>query len=277
VTPGSGFSVLMAVYGGDRGDWLSEALASLGAQTLPADEIVVVEDGPVPADVAQALDDAARTMPVQRVVLPRNLGLSGALQAGLAACRYDLVARMDSDDIAEPTRFERQVGAMRARPSLSVLGGYVAEFGTDPEQPYAIRKVPVGAREVRRVARWRSPVNHPAVMLRKDDIDRVGGYAGFIGIEDYYLWAKLLAAGMQLDNLPQVLVRQRAGAALGRRRGGWRYARTELELFRAFVRIGFLTRPQAVAGLVLRLPVRIFPDRLRSWIYRRLLRRKLPG
>jgi hypothetical protein len=166
---------------------------------------------------------------------------------------------------------------MVARPALSALGGYVAEFAHDPQAPYAIRTVPVGEREVARVARWRSPLNHPAVILRKSDIEQVGGYAGFTGIEDYYLWGKLLAAGMHLDNLPEILVRQRAGAAMGRRRGGWGYARTEVALFRAFVRIGFLTPLQATAGLLLRLPVRIVPDGLRTWIYRHLLRRTLPS
>ena len=272
----TGFSVLMAVYAGDRADWLSEAIDSLRAQTRPADEIVIVEDGPVSAAVAQVLD-AAGDLPVRRVRLPHNVGLGAALQAGLLECRHDLVVRADSDDINEPARFERQVSVMVARPALSVLGGYVAEFACDPQVPYAIRTVPVGEREVARVARWRCPLNHPAVILRKSDVERVGGYAGFTGIEDYYLWGKLLAAGLRLDNLPEVLVRQRAGAAMGRRRGGWGYARTEVALFRAFVRIGFLTWPQAAAGLLLRLPVRIVPDGPRIWIYRHLLRRTLPG
>jgi glycosyltransferase involved in cell wall biosynthesis len=265
----------MAVYAGDRPDWVADALSSLAGQSLLADEIVIVEDGPLPVRVSRILDEMSTRLPIHRITLAVNGGLSAALQVGLAQCRFELIARMDSDDIAEPERFERQIAVLSARPWLSVLGGYVAEFIDDPAIPYAIRKVPTGERKAARVARWRSPVNHPAVMFRRADVMAVGGYTGFTGIEDYYLWGKLLAAGRHIDNLPEILVRQRAGAALGRRRGGRDYARTEFALFRAFVDIGFLSRPQACLGLLMRLPVRLVPDGLRSWIYRHLLRRRM--
>ena len=268
-------SVLMAVYAGDRADWVRAALQSLQDQTHPAEQVVVVEDGPIPADVSTALDDFSAALPIERVTLPANRGLSHALQEGLAHCRFEFVARMDSDDLAVPQRFRRQADVLEARPELSALGGYVTEFTDDPSVPYAVREVPVGTAKVRKVARWRSPVNHPAVMFRRDDVRAVGGYGAFTGLEDYYLWAKLLTAGHQIDNLPEVLVQQRAGADLGRRRGGWRYAAQEIRLFREFVRMGFLSVPHAVAGLALRLPVRLVPRLLRSGVYRHALRRRL--
>ena len=207
----SPLSVLMAVYAGDRADWLADALSSLALQTRPAEEIIVVEDGPLPVQLSGVLDEMTTRLPIQRIALTVNGGLSAALQAGLEQCRFELIARMDSDDIAEPQRFERQLAVLSTRRSLSVLGGYVAEFTDDPASPYAIRKVPTGEQKVAKVARWRSPVNHPAVMFRRADVMAVGGYSGFTGIEDYYLWGKLLAAGRHIDNLPEILVRQRAG------------------------------------------------------------------
>lgn len=266
-------TVLMAVHLGDRGAWVDEALASLAAQTRPAQEIVIVEDGPIGADVDAVLTDRAAQLPITRLALPRNIGLAGALQAGLQVCRTELIARADSDDVNEPARFADQLAALSARPSLSVLGGYVSEFADDSRRPYAIRTVPTGSTAVARAARWRSPVNHPAVMFRRSHVVAVGGYEGFVGLEDYFLWGKLLAAGREIDNLPEVLVRMRAGAAQAGRRGGWRYALTEARLFREFVRIGFLTWPQAATGLLVRLPVRLVPDRARSFVYRRLLRK----
>ncbi|HRW18356.1 MAG TPA: glycosyltransferase [Dermatophilaceae bacterium] len=266
-------SALLAVWAGDRPEWVDEALRSLQAQTRPADQIVVVEDGPIADELSLVLDDAGQRLPITRVRLPHNRGLSDALQAGLPACEHELVARVDADDICVPERFERQLAAFAAQPELAALGGFCAEFVDDPMRPYAIRTVPVGADEVDRVARWRSPLNHPTVMLRRSAVLAVGGYDGFVGIEDYYLWAKLIVAGYRIDNLAEVLVRQRAGPQLGRRRGGWRYARTEAKLLWQFTRIGFLSRPQAVAGMAMRVPVRLVPNRLRSGIYRRLLRR----
>jgi glycosyltransferase involved in cell wall biosynthesis len=265
-----GFSVLMAVWSGDRAEWVQQALRSITEQTLAASEVVVVEDGPISVQVRAVLD--ACELPMVRVALPANVGLGGALQAGLARCGYELVARADSDDVNEPGRFASQVAVMRARPELSVLSGYVSEFVDDPDRPYAIRTVPIGVGAVTRAARWRSPVNHPAAMLRLSHVRDVGGYSGFVSLEDYYLWGKLLAAGHQIDNLPEVLVRMRAGASQGRRRGGLRYARTEIALLRAFVRIGFLTPWQAVGGLIIRVPVRLVPGPLRTFVYRRVLR-----
>jgi glycosyltransferase involved in cell wall biosynthesis len=266
-------TVLMAVYLADRAAWVDQALASLAEQTVPAAEIIIVEDGPIPAEVDAVLTARAAQLPITRLAIAENIGLSGALQAGLEICRTELVARADSDDVNEPERFALQLAALTARPDLSVLSGYVSEFTDDSRAPYAVRTVPIGAAAVARAARWRSPVNHPAVMFRRSHVLAVGGYNGFVGIEDYFLWAKLLAAGRHIDNLPEVLVRMRAGAAQGRRRGGLGYARTEVRLFREFVRIGFLTRPQAVAGLLVRLPVRLVPDRVRSLLYRHVLRR----
>ena len=270
-------SVLMAVYAGDRAPWLAAALASLQDQTTPAQQVVVVEDGPIEPAVAGVLEDFAGRLPLTRVALPTNQGLAAALQAGLERCEFDLVARADADDICTPGRLGRQLEVMSAQPDLSALGGLVAEFDEDPEHPYAVRPVATGRATVARRARWRCPLNHPTVMFRRADVLAVGGYSGYVGIEDYHLWGKLLAGGYHLDNLAEVLVLQRAGAALGRRRGGWRYAKTEVGLLRGLVDLGFLSRGQAVVGGLLRVPVRLVPSALRVLLYNRALRRRLEG
>ena len=266
------FAVLMAVYAGESALFLAAALASLRRQQLGARQIVVVEDGPLTPALYQVLDQYQQCLPLKRILLARNQGLAAALQQGLQVCDYELVARMDADDIAVPERFARQVAVMQARPELSVLGSYVAEFADDPAQPYALRRVPLGVTALAVAARWRCPLNHPSVILRKTPVLAVGGYEGFRGIEDYYLWGRLLVAGKQLDNLPEVLMQVRAGSDLGRRRGGWVYARRELQLYGVFWRMGFMTWYQALAGVLLRLPVRLMPAWLRAWIYQRAIR-----
>lgn len=269
------YSVLMSVYAGDRPDWLDVALRSLRDQTLPPTEVVVVEDGEIGPDLAATLDRWADELPIQRLALPTNEGLSKALQAGLAKCRFEIVGRMDADDYSEPDRFETQVGALISRPEVSVLGGHAAEFEDDPEACYGVRRVPVGIRRVAHSARWRCPVNHPSVVFRRDDVIAAGGYEGFVGIEDYYLWARMLTAGQAIDNLDRIVVRLRAGQALRRRRGGWQYARQETALFRSFVSMGFMNRPQAAAGLALRVPLRVVPGPARVLAYRTVLRKRI--
>ena len=265
----------MAVYAGEQAPHLAQALASLCEQQLPAQQVVIVEDGPLTPELMQVLNDYEVKLPLLRMVQPQNLGLAAALQLGLEACTYELVARMDADDVAVPSRFARQIAVMSKRPSLSVLGSYVAEFIDNPQQPYALRPVPVGESAVAAAARWRCPLNHPSVIVRKSHLLAVGGYSGFRGIEDYYLWGRLLVAGKSIDNLHEVLMLVRAGADLGRRRGGWVYAQRELLLYKAFWQMGFMTWYQALCGVLLRLPVRLLPSGLRSWIYQRAIRRAL--
>ena len=269
------YSVLISVYAGDRPDWLDVALRSLRDQTLPAAEVVVVEDGDLGPELSATLDRWSDELPIQRLPLATNQGLSKALQAGLGKCRYEIVGRMDADDYSEPDRFEAQVGALVGRPEVSVLGGHAAEFEDDPEACYGVRRVPVGATRVARSARWRCPVNHPSVVFRRPDVLAAGGYEGFVGIEDYYLWARMLTAGLAIDNLDRIVVRLRAGQALRRRRGGWQYARQETALFRSFVAMGFMGWPQAVAGLALRVPLRVVPGPARVLAYRTVLRKRI--
>ena len=123
------FSVPMSVYHAENPKFLLESFDSIARQTWQPSEIVLVEDGPLtPAleAVIQLLRD--RFSILRTVQLEENQGLGAALNAGLAACRYELVARMDTDDIAVPWRFERQINEVSNDTTLSLVGSYVAEF-----------------------------------------------------------------------------------------------------------------------------------------------------
>ncbi|MGH3612768.1 MAG: glycosyltransferase, partial [Pseudonocardia sp.] len=98
-------SLLLPVWAGDRPAFLTEAFRStVDAQTHRPDQVVIVRDGPVDARLAACIDALAADspVPVEVVAIPRNVGLGPALDAGLEACRHDVVARMDADDISLP-------------------------------------------------------------------------------------------------------------------------------------------------------------------------------
>ena len=101
------FSVLMSVYQRESPEFLRQSLDSLAAQTIQADEVVIVKDGPVGAEIAAVIDSHSRKLPIVTLQLEKNAGLGPALNAGLSRCAGDLVARMDSDDICLPDRFEK--------------------------------------------------------------------------------------------------------------------------------------------------------------------------
>src|SRR5881409_322373 len=105
------FSVLLPVYAGNDPGFFSRAFESVTAeQERPPDEVVVVKDGPIPESIATRLKKLASVcaVPVTIVDLPENRGLGYALDAGMAACRHDIIARMDAEDVSLPERFLRQ-------------------------------------------------------------------------------------------------------------------------------------------------------------------------
>jgi len=113
------FSVLMSIYMNEKAPYLASCLESLCAQTIPANEIVIVEDGPIREDLSKVIDSFMDRLPIRRHKLARNMGLGMALREGLCIVSHELVARMDSDDIAVPERFEAQLAAFASDPELA--------------------------------------------------------------------------------------------------------------------------------------------------------------
>ena len=263
----------MAYYASDDPEHLAAAFASVTtAQQLRPDEVVLVQDGPVDAPLAQTVADlvADSPVPVQHVVLERNQGLSAALTAGLTHVRHELVARMDADDLSTPDRFARQIPAIAD--GLDVLGSALVEFGDDV--PERIRPVPIGQAEIVRQARVRSPFQHPSVVFRAEAVRKVGGYEDLPMLEDYWLWVRMLAAGARVDNLPEPLLRYRVDAGSYSRRGGRQLFRSELELQRRMRLIGFLSTGQWLRNVVVRASYRVLPESWRTALYRAVFARR---
>lgn len=272
------FSVLMAVYHKERAANLRCALQSVQAQTLPPDEIVVVRDGPIGSELDAVLKEFSRLYGnLIEVSLPVNGGLGKALNAGLAACSNEIVARMDSDDISVPYRFERLVSRISADRQLSLVGSAVAEFNVDSTILERVRKVPLTHDEILRRFSVLSPVNHPAVVYRRSAVLECGGYASEFAQEDYHLWAKMLARGCRFENSPEALLLMRTGDGLYDRRGGLRYARSEIRLQREFLRLGLINIPQFLFNSITRCGVRMMPGSVRQMVYKLFLRSGVPN
>ena len=162
------FSVLISVYQREKPQYLEQALESLLEQTLLPTEVVIVEDGPL-TDGLYAVIEAFKTRfaATVSVVLPRNVGLGLALNHGLKECHYPIVARMDSDDICKPRRFEKQLEILRTHKEIDVVGSWIDEFLGTKENIISTRKVPETHQEILHFARYRNPMNHPTVMFCK--------------------------------------------------------------------------------------------------------------
>lgn len=268
------YSVLMSVYGRERPEFLRESLDSLASQTVRADQVVIVKDGLLGAELESVLESYSSALPVAAVQLRQQAGLGPALSAGLAACENEIVARMDSDDICMPQRFERQLAFLVENPRVAAVGSAIGEFVDDPGHIVTIRRMPCDGAEVRKIAKFRNPLNHMTVMFRKSAVLAAGGYRHCPGLEDYDLWVRMLTRNMQIRNLPGILVLARCGNGMAQRRGGISYARNEIRLYREFLRIGFISAHEFALSVMMRTPVRLMSARLRPAIYRILLRRE---
>jgi glycosyltransferase involved in cell wall biosynthesis len=265
-------SVLMSVYNKESPENLHQCLDSLAIQTLPADEVVVVEDGPLVEQLEATIAAFRKILPIVSLPLPVHVGLGAALRAGLYKCQGKYVARMDSDDICVQDRFKKQVSFLDSNREIDVVGSAIAEFDVDCSVPRAIRLLPAAGHALRRFARFRTPMNHVTVVFRKASVVAAGNYESCLGFEDYHLWARMLAIGYRLHNTKDVLVYVRCGNGVQGRRGGFAYLKEEIK-FQSFLRkMGLLNACRSYFNILLRGPIRLAPDSVRSLCYSMFLR-----
>jgi glycosyltransferase involved in cell wall biosynthesis len=266
-------SVLMAVYGRESPDFLRECLASLATQTRLADEIVIVQDGPLTRSLEETIASFQSRLPILIVKLPVNVGLGAALRLGLSRCQGRFVARMDSDDLSRPWRFEKQLDFLESHPGVDVVGSAIAEFERDCSAPRFIRSLPADGNELLRFSKMRNPLNHMTVMFRRKAVLAAGSYQSCKGFEDYHLWAKMLLRGSSLHNLADILVLARCGNGMLNRRGGFAYFMEEINAQRMLAAMRFLNDFQFARNVMMRGPVRLVPNIMRSLFYRLFLRK----
>lgn len=268
-----GFTVLMSLYDKESPDFLKESLDSLIRQTLVPDEIVIVEDGPVGKSLESVLQEFGRRYDALKIIrLPQNLGLGDALNEGLKHCSDDLVARMDTDDIAKPERFRKQVEFMESHPDIDVISAWIEEFEGNTGNVTSIRKLPETHEEILKFAKFRNPINHPVAMFRKSAVIKAGNYRKFLLFEDYYLWARMLMNGSKFHNIQESLLYFRSSPDMFGRRGGWKYARDEFKFQKELHKMGLISFPELIKNETTRFGVRIVPNFLRKFLYRKLMR-----
>ena len=263
------FALLLPVYVRDDPGFFRAAFHSaVQEQTLRPDVVLLVRDGPLTEDLDRCIDQlcAESPVPVQLVPIERSTGLGPALDAGLAASPYDIVARMDSDDIAMPTRFEVQLPLIRG--GADIVGAGLIEFEDDPATPGRRRVPPTDPDDIRRYARIHDPFNHPTVIYRRSAVLAAGGYGDLPLMEDYWLFSRMLAGGARPMNVAEPLVYYRVGSGAYQRRGGREQLRSELALQRRLRDTGLISRGVYVRNVIVRGGYRLLPWRVRRTLYR---------
>jgi UDP-glucose 4-epimerase len=272
-------SVLMSLYIKEKPEYFRASMDSILAQTYPADEIVLIEDGPLTEELYRAVaeyeelcrnNDCYPDLHIH--AFPENRQLGRALAKGVELCRNELIARMDTDDIAMPDRLAKQTAYMDNHPEVSVAGGALREFN-DEGTVDRVKQMPKTQEEIRQYCKLRNPLNHMTVIYRRSAILEAGNYQHFPYLEDYSLWSRMIAKDYQIRNLEDVLVRARTSVGLVKRRSGWAYFKNFRKLRKLQHELGLtgtLEYTKVLAGTFI---VIMQPGWVKELAYKKVLRK----
>ena len=273
------FSVLISVYYKEIPRYLDRALQSItDDQILKPDEIVLIKDGPLTKELDEVIGKFKKKYPnlFKIVTLEKNYGLGKALNIGLENCTYELVARMDGDDISKPERFKKQIEIFQKNPKLDIVGSWIDEFIEKDEEIIvrSIRKVPETSEEIYQKLKSICAFNHVTVMYRKSKIIEAGSYLQEFALEDYYLWIRMALKRMKMFNYQKSLVLVRMNVEAIKRRGGLRLLKSDIKFQKKLYGFKFINKSELLKNLIKYTIYRLLPNELRGIIQRKIYRSK---
>jgi len=270
------YSVLMQVYDKVPAEQFEQAVESMAQQTHPPKDIVIICDGiltPEQNDVIERIQNRYVDITFTICRFDDRITVGKGSNYGLEKCQCQLVARMDSDDIAVPERCRLQAEQFAFNPELDIVGGYIEEFTEGKEGTPLVREVPLTCEELIQYARRRAPFNNVTVMMKRDSALAVGGYRDLTRAEDYDLYFRMLKNGSQGINLPVVMVRCRVSDDGYSRRKNWAHAKSIISVRRDFYRMGYTSLADFLIMTAVHIVVFLMPSGFTEWLYTKLLRR----
>lgn len=271
------FSVAMSVYKNDNAEFFDLALKSItDNQTVKPDEIVLIVDGSVSEDINAVIEKYSRKYNLNVIRFDENKGLGIALRTAVENSSNELIARMDSDDIAVPDRFEQQLKFFENEPMLDIVGGDITEFIEREDNIIGKRDVPTDDLKIKEYMKKRCAFNHVTVMYKKSAVLKVGNYIDWFWNEDYYLWIRMQEANNRFANTGTVLVNVRAGNEMYKRRGGKRYFESEKNIQKYMLDKKIINRSLYLTNVLKRLILQVLlPNSVRGWVFKTFARRKV--
>ncbi|MGM9774735.1 MAG: glycosyltransferase [Candidatus Egerieousia sp.] len=266
-------SVLISIYHKENPLWFREALDSVFAQTVQPNEIVLVEDGPLTPELYAVIEEYSQKHPLFNIVKNEtNLGLGLALQKGVLVCKNEIIARMDTDDIIPPHRFETQLRKMEE--GYDVVSCWAELFIGAPNNVIAVKTRPEHHCAIAKLAHKRSPICHAGTVFRKSALLKAGNYQHCKLYEDYHLVARLIMSGAQFYNCQEVLYSVRVTPEQMNRRSGLDYLKTELAFFKEFKNMGFFSTKDYLMNCAIRVVVRLMPGKIKQKVLQKVWNHK---
>lgn len=269
------FSVLMSLYYKEKPEYFRECMESILNQTLLPSQIIIVKDGPLTPELDKAVDKFVDADPDLYTIVPlaKNGGLGPALAEGIQHSKFNLVARMDTDDIAVPTRFEKQMQQFKDDPGLDICGSNIVEFEGNVHNIVAKRGVPLTDKDIKQYQKKRDAFNHMTVMYKKDAVLRAGNYQSVPLMEDTMLWVNMIQTGAKCKNIKEPLVYARVGKDMFNRRGGWEYYKKYRNGRKKVLETGYINKSDYYTTLAVQAVVALMPGKVREFFFEKMLHR----
>lgn len=270
------FSVLMSVYYKENPFFFDLSIRSILLEQLHIpNELVLVCDGPLTFELDSIIDKYKKQFPeiIKVYRLGKNGGLGNALNYGLSKCTYDIVARADSDDICAPDRFKKQISFLDENKDIAVVGSDIDEFEENYHKPVMYKAMPSDNDGIKKMCKFRNPMNHVTVMFRKNIITECGSYIHLNYLEDYFLWIRLFCRGGKFANINEPLVHVRIGNGMVNRRSDKSYLSGWKKLSLYMLKNGMITETEYYRNI---LSVGIFvflPVGIKKILYKTILRK----
>ena len=261
-TPAQAFSCLGSAYAGSNPNELTLAIESILNSKITPDQIVLVIDGTVGNELMEAISTFEPKVTI--IKLKQNRGLGLALNAGLKACRNEIICRFDTDDINVNSRMGFLIDFLNRNITIDIVGSHVIEFYPSDSRKvrYNLKMSPQNNTSIKRQLNIRNCINHPSVAFRKSKIESIGSYEDVKYFEDYYLWLKAKKHGLNFANIQKPLVLMRR-PSVTTRRSGLSYAINEI----LFYRKSFMNRlinPLFLPPAFARIAFRLLPNRIQN-------------
>jgi glycosyltransferase involved in cell wall biosynthesis len=271
------FSLLISVYDKEKPFFLQQALDSIICQTLLPDEVVIVKDGPIKQELNNIIDNFKNIFQNEVIIinLDKNYGLGYALSVGIQKCNYDIVARMDSDDISFPNRFSKQINEFVNDDLLDVLGTALEEFLEFPNDYKILKIQPAKHIDIYNKSKYLNPISHPTVMFRKSKVLACGSYQDMPFFEDYFLWIRMLSMGCRFSNLNDILLYFRIGNGMINRRHGFSYFKHEIIFYYQIFKIKYISLSQFIYIIIAKSIIRLSPIFITKLFYKKFVRNSI--
>ena len=272
------FSVLMSVYIKENPKYFDRALQSItDDQILKPNQIVLVKDGPLTDELEKIIKKWSEKYKNLFKIIPleKNMGLGEALRIGIENCSYNLIARMDTDDIAKPERFQEQIKIFKNN-EVDLVGSWIDEFWEvdNKIKVQKIRKVPEKDKDIKEKLKFLNSFNHPTVMYKKIEVLKSGSYSEkYHLMEDYYLWVRMAMDNCKFYNIQKSLLFFRTTPDTYKRRGGVKFIKADVLFQTELLKIGFINIFEYLRNLFVRISFRIIPWQLREVLQKKLLRK----